>query len=247
MSLQLGGWGGRGRAGLSDQIPAWLANDGKTEWKFCLSPAAITLPSTPEWCNDLPPHKALTQSFCCNMFRSVTLSCILAHKAGTTVYRIPTFRNSPLLSQVQVQAGEHLPEDLQLLNHFWRRTFNERLFLIVHLFIVEAYHILFLFLFYCISEIYKTVFFFSCSFYWFFRPLCLFASSALSILGALTPCCLYPLPRLTLPSTQMCLSSVTSWTYIGIQGTNININKFMLLEIVYYIHSAKQWRTRRRI
>lgn len=84
--LAIGGWGGRGRAGLSDQIPAWLANDGKTEWKFCLSPAAITLPSTPEWCNDLPPHKALTQSFCCNMFRSVTLSCILAHEAGTTVY-----------------------------------------------------------------------------------------------------------------------------------------------------------------
>lgn len=144
-----------------------------------------------------------------------------------------------------MQAGEHLPEDLQLLNHFWRRTFNERLFLTVHLFIVEAFYILFLFLFYCINEIYKTAFFFSYSFYWFLRPLCLFPSSALSIFGALTPCCLYPLPRLTLPSTQMCLSSVTSWTYTGVQGTNININKFMLLEIVYYIHSAKQWRTRR--
>lgn len=144
-----------------------------------------------------------------------------------------------------MQAGEHLPEDLQLLNHFWRRTFNERLFLTVHLFIVEAFYILFLFLFYCINEIYKTAFFFSYSFYWFFRPLCLFASSALSIFGALTPCCLDPLPWLTLPSTQMCLSSVTSWTYTGVQGTNININKFMLLEIVYYIHSAKQWRTRR--
>lgn len=175
MSSQLGWWSGRAsRAGLSDRIPAWLANDGKTEWKFCHSPAAITLPSTPEWCNDLPPRTALTRSFCCNMFCGVTLSCMLVHKAGTTVYRIQTFQNSPLLSQVQVQSGEHLPEDLQLLNHFWRRTFNEKPFLTVHLFIVEAFYILFLFLFHCINEIYKLYFSFRTVFIGFSA---LFASS----------------------------------------------------------------------
>lgn len=188
MSSELESGAGVAWGGLSDRIPAWLANNGKMEWKFCLSAPAITLPSTLEWCNDLLPQTAVTQSFCCNMSRSVTLGCILEHKGGTPVYRIQTFQNSPLLSWVQVQAGEHLPEDLLLLNHFWRHIFNERLFLTVRLFIVEAFYILFLCLFYCINEIDETVFFFSYHFYWvfFFLPFFPSASWALSIQATLT-------------------------------------------------------------
>lgn len=95
----------RDGGGLSDRIPAWLANNGKMEWKFCLSAPAITLPSTLEWCNDLLPQTALTQSFCCNMSRRVTLSCILAHKAGTPVYRIQTFQKAHYWAEYKSRLG----------------------------------------------------------------------------------------------------------------------------------------------